>query len=32
MMTGQLLGGEDPLVAARYQVVIMFLMSGYVSS
>lgn len=28
MMTGQLLGGADPMVAARYQMLIMFLIAG----
>lgn len=28
MMTGQILGGVSPLVAARYQILIMFLISG----
>ena len=28
MMTGQILGGSDPATAARYQVVIMFLIGA----
>jgi putative ABC transport system permease protein len=28
MMTGQLLGGTEPMLAARYQIVIMFLIAG----
>lgn len=28
MMTGQILGGADPLLAVRYQIVIMFMIAG----
>ena len=28
MMTGQILGGSDPATAARYQIVIMFLIGA----
>ena len=28
MMTGQILGGTDPVLAARYQIVILFLIAG----
>ena len=31
MMTGQILGGTDPVLAARYQVVILFLIAGSVT-
>ena len=28
MMTGQILGGTDPALAARYQIMILFLIAG----
>ena len=28
MMTGQILGGTDPGMAARYQILVMFLIAG----
>lgn len=28
MMTGQILGGSDPAVAARYQIIVMFLIGA----
>lgn len=31
MMTGQILGGVDPMLAARYQIVILFLIAGAVA-
>ncbi|HHO52589.1 MAG TPA: iron export ABC transporter permease subunit FetB [Deltaproteobacteria bacterium] len=31
MMTGQILGGVDPVLAARYQIVILFLIAGAIA-
>ena len=28
MMTGQILGGSDPATAARYQIIVMFLIGA----
>jgi putative ABC transport system permease protein len=28
MMTGQILAGESPLLAVRYQIVVMFMLAG----